>query len=227
MSDLPAYLALASSRPELFRNPPGAAFEILLEETEIHQAEVRMAGLLRQVGAPAEWAQVGVAFSDSFVLILRDAVRFADGSLGTYLRSVPPEGSFPGVVVLPIWQGHVLLVRHFRHATREWHLELPRGFGTDPETSQSARRELVEEIGAAEIQLSELGEAYPDTGIGSSRVAFFAAAIGSFGQPEKLEGITDIVPTPVAEFERMIRDGELTDGFLLAAYGMAKARNLI
>ena len=36
MSDLPAYLALASSRPELFRNPPGAAFEILLEETEIH-----------------------------------------------------------------------------------------------------------------------------------------------------------------------------------------------
>ena len=58
-------------------------------------------------------------------------------------------------------------------------------------------------------------------------MAFFAAAIGSFGQPEKLEGITDIVPTPVAEFERMIRDGELTDGFLLAAYGMAKARNLI
>ncbi len=56
---------------------------------------------------------------------------------------------------------------------------------------------------------------------------FMAAAIGSFGQPEKLEGITDIVPTPVAEFERMIRDGELTDGFLLAAYGMAKARNLI
>ena len=45
VSDLPAYLALASSRPELFRNPPVSAFEILLEETEIHQAEDRMAGL--------------------------------------------------------------------------------------------------------------------------------------------------------------------------------------
>ena len=123
--------------PRVVPQPAGGRLRDPARGTGIHQAEDRMAGLLRQVGAPAESAQFGVAFSDSFVLILRDAVRFADGSLGTYLRSVPPEGSFPGVVVLPIWQGHVLLVRHFRHATREWHLELPRGFGTDPETSQA------------------------------------------------------------------------------------------
>ena len=114
-----------------------------------------------------------------------------------------------------------------RHATRAWHLELPRGFGTDHDAKESARHELIEEIDASDVQLVNLGEAYPDTGIGSSRVAFFYASIGSFGQPEVLEAITDILPTPVAEFERMIRDGELTDGYLLAAYGLAKARNLI
>jgi ADP-ribose pyrophosphatase len=227
VSDLAAYLSLARSRPELFCNPPGAGFEILLNETEIHQVEECMAERLRRVGAPAEWAQVGVAFRDQFVLILRDAVRFPDGSLGTYLRSVPPDGSFPGVVILPIWQDQVLLVRHFRHATRDWHLELPRGFGMDPDVRESARRELAEEIGAVGIQLAELGESYPDTGLGSSRVAFFYATIGSFGKPEVLEAITDILPTPVAEFERMIRDAELSDGYLLTAYGLAKARNLI
>lgn len=227
MSDLAAYFSLVTSRPELFSNPPGAGFEILLKEAEIQQAQKHAAEKLEKSGAPAEWAQVGVAFRDQYVLILRDAVRFPDGSLGTYIRSVPPAGSFPGVVVLPVWQGQVLLVRHFRHATRTWHLELPRGFGMSADIRDSARRELMEEIGASEIRLSNLGASYPDAGMDSSYVAFFYADIGSFGKPELHEAITDILPTPVDEFERMIRDGELTDGFLLAAYGLAKARNLI
>lgn len=231
MSDLAAYFSLVKARPELFRNPSGAGFEILLQESEINQAEEFVAERLRQAGAPAEWAQewaqVGVAFRDQYVLLLRDAVRFPDGSLGTYIRTVPPQHSFQGVVILPVWQGQVLLIRHFRHATRAWHLEIPRGFGMDPDVQQSARQELVEEIGAADISLADLGEAYPDAGMDSSSVAFFYASIGSYGKPELHEGITDILPTPVSELERMIRDGELKDGYLLAAYGLAKARNLI
>ena len=227
MSDLAAYMSLVRSQPELFSNPPGAGYEILLRETEIRQAEEHMAEVLRQAGAPPEWAQVGVAFRDQYVLLLRDAVRFPDGSLGTYIRSVSPGGSFIGVVTLPIWQGQVILIRHFRHSTRTWHIEIPRGFGSDQDATQSARRELTEEIGAADIQFVKLGEAYPDTGIGSSPVAFFLASIGSFGRPQAHEAITDILPTPVAEFERMIRDGELTDGYLLTAYGLAKAKNLM
>jgi ADP-ribose pyrophosphatase len=220
-------MSLVRSQPELFSNPPEAGYEILLRETEIRQAEKHMAEVLRRVGAPPEWAQVGVAFRDQYLLILRDAVRFPDGSLGTYIRSVTLGGSFLGVVILPIWQGQVILIRHFRHSTRAWHLELPRGFGSDQDAVQSARRELIEEIGAVDIQFDALGQAYPDTGIGSERVAFFYASIGSFGQPQAHEAITDILPTPVAEFERMIRDGELTDGYLLTAYGLAKAKNLI
>lgn len=227
VSDLAAYFALVKARPELFRNPPGAGFEILLEESEIHQAEERAAGRLKEAGAPTEWAQVGVAFRDQYVLLLRDAVRFPDGSLGTYIRTVPPQHSFQGVVILPVWQSQVLLIRHFRHATRAWHLEIPRGFGMDPDVQQSARYELAEEIGAVDISLVDLGETYPDSGIDSSSVAFFYANIGSYGKPELHEGITDILPTPVPEFERMIRDGKLKDGYLLAAYGLAKARNLI
>lgn len=227
MSDLAAYFALVRSRPEMFRNPPGAGYEILLDEGDIQRAQQHMARLLEAAGAPAEWAEVGVAFRDQYVAILRDAVRFPDGSLGTYIRTVPPEGSHPGVVILTVWQGKVLLIRHFRHATRDWHLEIPRGFGSSPDASQSAERELAEEIGATGIRLAELGEAYPDAGIGDARVALFYAEVSSFGQPELHEGITDILPVPVAEFERKIRDGELRDGFLLMAYGLAKARNMI
>lgn len=224
MSDLAGYFALVKARPELFYNPPGG-IEILLQESEIHQAEEHVAEKLRKAGAPPEWAQVGVAFKDQYFEILRDAVRFPDGSLGTYIRSVPSLNPFPGVAILPVWQGQVLLIRHFRHGARTWLLEIPRGFGMGPDPRQSARQELIEEIGAAEISLVDLGEANPD-GSGSSVVAFFYASVGSYGQPELGEGITDIVPTPVPDFERMIGGGELKDGFLLMAYGLARAKNL-
>jgi ADP-ribose pyrophosphatase len=227
VSDLAAYFSLVTARPELFSNPPGASFEILLEEPDIRRAEEYMAGKLKAFGAPAEWAEVGVAFRDQYVTIVRDAVRFADGSLGTYIRGVPAEDDFVGVVTLPIWRGQVLLIRHFRHATRNWHLELPRGFGSAADPRESARRELAEEIGAKDVQLTELGEAYPDSGMDCSRVAFFYAEVGTFGQPEVHEGITEILPTPLADFERMVRDGEFHDGFLLTAYGLAKARDVI
>jgi ADP-ribose pyrophosphatase len=227
VSDRTDYFALAKARPELFRNPEGSAFVILLDEAEISQAEAHVAAQLAASGAPTEWAEVGVAFRDQYVLLLRDAVRFADGSLGTYIRIVEPENSFQGVAILPVWQGQVLLIRHFRHATRAWHLEVPRGFGTDPDAAVSARRELVEEIDASNIELTELGEIYADAGANSSAVALFYAEIATYGAPELHEGITAILPTPLPEFERMIADGELEDGYLLAAYARARARKLI
>jgi hypothetical protein len=48
------YLDLVRSRPELFVNPPGAAFHILLGESEMHQAESSVADRLRRNGAPTE-----------------------------------------------------------------------------------------------------------------------------------------------------------------------------
>lgn len=227
VSDMPAYLALVRTRPELFANPPGAGFEILLEDADIRQAQDYMADKLESAGAPAEWAEVGVAFRDQYLFLLRDAVRFPDGSLGTYIRFIEPDGAFPGVVILPVWNDQVLLIRHFRHATRRWHLEIPRGFGVSADARESARIELQEEIGAQEIQLTALGETYPDAGADAGCVEMFYASVGSFEMPELHEAITDILPTPVPEFERMIREGELKDGYLLAAYGLAKAKNLI
>jgi ADP-ribose pyrophosphatase len=227
MSDRAAYRALMVSRPDLFRNPEGAGTTILLDDEEIRQAEEHIAEQLRKRGAPAEWAEVGVAFRDQYLFLIRDAVRFSNGSLGTYLRTVDPEQSFPGVVMLPVWQGKVLLIRHFRHASRAWHLEVPRGFGMDADPSVSALRELTEEIGASDVRLVELGHVYQDAAADDTPVAFFYAEVGSFGNPETDETITDILPTDISEFERMIREGELKDGFLLTAYGLAKAKGVL
>jgi ADP-ribose pyrophosphatase len=227
MDDRVDYRALTERHPDLFRNPPGAAFEILLDEADIRRAEEHMATQLGAVGAPSQWSRVGVAFRDQYVLLLRDAVRYVDGSVGTYIRAVDPRPASPGVVVLPLWRGQVLLIRHFRHATRDWHLEIPRGGGLAPDPRESARRELAEEIGARGARLIELGQMYPDTGLTNSRVALFCAEVASYSAPEAIEGITEILPVPVRRLEEMIGSGELEDGYLLAAYARAKVKGLI
>lgn len=227
MDERADYRALTERYPDLFRNPPGAAFEILLDEADIQRAEQRMAKQLGDAGAPSEWSKVGVAFRDQYALILRDAVRYVDGSVGTYIRVVEPGSASPGVVVLPLWRGQVLVIRHFRHATRSWHLEIPRGGGLTSDPRESARRELAEEIGAQGARLIELGGMYPDTGLTNSRVALFCAEVESYSAPEAIEGITEILPVPVGRFEEMIASGELEDGYLLAAYARAKVRGVI
>lgn len=226
MSTLEDYFAFAETHPALFVNPPGAGFTILLEKEKILEAEAQIAQWLNAKGLPIEWAQVGIAFQDQYTMILRDAVRFPNGRLGTYIRIV--GDGIPGVIVLPIYRDEVLLIRHFRHATRTWHLEIPRGFGEkDFSSEDNACRELKEEIGANVTRLVSLGRVYPDTGGLSEYNDFFYAEVDAYGEVEADEAIVELLPTALSEFERMIRENKITDGFTLTAYALAKAQGLL
>jgi ADP-ribose pyrophosphatase len=228
MSNMEAYLTLAASYPDLFHNPEGAAFEILLDQDDIGQAEQQAAARLRARGEPEAWAEVGIVYQDQYLYILRDAVRYVDQSMGTYIRALVSAGGPVGVAIFPMRGDDVLLIRHFRHATRQWHLEVPRG-GADggPDMTDNARRELAEEIGADIGELISLGGFYPDTGMANGAVELFLARVTTYGIPEAIEGISQIVPTPLEELERLIATDEITDGFTLACYARAKTRKLI
>jgi ADP-ribose pyrophosphatase len=227
MADLERYLALARAYPQRFANQPGG-IDILLDPVAIQQAQDTIAQQLSLSGAPVEWSEVGVAFQDQYLMILRDAVRFPDGQLGTYIRITGMEDGVPGVIILPIYQGQVLLVRHFRHALRDWMIELPRGFGEKgllPE--ENARRELREELGAEVGQLISLGPVHPDASMVAGYDTLFFAELTSLGVPDQHEGIAEVRTVTLGDFERMIGSGEITDGYTLAAYSRAKLRGLL
>jgi ADP-ribose diphosphatase len=160
------YLELAAQRPDWFANPPNAAFAILLDEGEIQQAEAEQARRLMASGQPAEWAAIGIVYEDQYLTILRDAVRYLDGARGAYIRAVADLVA-PGVVgVLPVYDGKILLIQHFRHATRDWRLEIPSG-GCEPGATadDDARRELAEEIGGVPRRLVSMGYFHEDIGL--------------------------------------------------------------
>lgn len=223
---LEAYFALRAERPGDFRNLPGG-IAIEFEPARIASIEDAIRRLYEARGMPGAWAEVGVAYQDPYLRLLRDAVTFPSGREGIHhrvLSNSDPSGS----AVLPMLGDAVVLIRHFRHATRKWHWEIPRG-GVDPGDSdeETARTELREEIGAEAIELVRLGKMHGSTALISGSVSLFLARVSSVGQPALDEGIVEIRKVPVAEFERMATASEIDDSFTLCAFLQARLRRLL
>lgn len=226
--DRMSYFQIVKQRPELFKNPDGAEIELLLAPAEIEQAEQVVRDRLLENGEPSAWSRVGLSFEDQYLRVLRDAVRFPNGSLGTYIRTINARNGTPGVVILPVIGTEIVLLRHFRHAIRAWQWEIPRGFG-EPNSSgeENARRELREEIGAEATRVIPLGNLFTDTGMNAEVIQLFMATIESTGSLEREAGISEVQRHPVDTVRRLIAEGSITDSFTIAAFARAAFSGLV
>ncbi|MDO8875003.1 MAG: NUDIX hydrolase [Pseudolabrys sp.] len=218
------YEALQRERADLFRNAASGGIDVLTERRAIGGAQDEARTARERRGQPADDLRVGVLARDRYMTILRDAVRFPDGSRGLYNRII--EGR--SVAVLPVLGDRLVLVRLFRHGLRDWSLEFPRG-GCDPgETAEAAaRRELMEEIGSEAIDLVPIGEFTPGGSSLSIMAKFFVARIEAVGAPDLADGIGAIVQASVDEVETMIGNSQIIDGFSLSIFLRARLAGLI
>ena len=221
------YEELRKERPGLFVNPPGADIALLLEEADVARAEAAQQDRLAAQGLPRSWGWTGVVYEDPYLIVLRDAVRRPDGSLGTYVRTTPASAA-DGAAVLPVLDGHIVLLRHFRHATRTWHREIPRGFG-EPGVSPAglAIAELREETGAEVRQLTGLGTFHSNTGTTADHVWLYLAEFTRNGQPQLSEGISGLERYTPGEVAEAIGSGEISDSFTIGAFTRAWLRGLL
>ena len=223
-ADRAAYLALMRDMPSLFRNEPGGV-EILCDPKEMDEIEKVMGERYEAQGLPAEWVRIGVAHQDKYLLVLRDAVRFPDGSPGTYFRVLTKPVFRKGAAVLARYRDRFVLVKHFRHAPRQWELEIPRGMPEPDEDSRvTAARELEEEVGAAVEKIEPLGALQLGSSLYQDEMDLYFAEVSSLGAPQVDEGITDIVLMTKQELETKLGDGSLTDAHLTAAFLRASLR---
>jgi ADP-ribose pyrophosphatase len=189
------YVALREERPDLFVGGGPVALD-----PERHESTC------------------GVVHADPWVMMVVDPVVMPDGRLGRYGRLVTTIDA-EGVAVLPVTaDGRVLLLRHWRHATQSWHLEIPRGFGEIGASSErQAEAELSEELDVSGVMVP-LGHLHPDTGMLASRVALFAARVAADARPAHREGLASVVEMTTAHFEDAILDGQVTDPFAICAW---------
>jgi ADP-ribose pyrophosphatase len=218
------YFRLMRDRPDLFASRPGEAIEVLTQPDEIKAAQesARRARLMQNLDVSD--LRVGVLATDPYMTMLRDAVRFSDGSLGLYNRIV----EITCVAVLPLLDGRPVIVRIFRHAMRDWTLEFPRG-GRDPgePPEQTVRRELSEEIGTNIRKLVPLGEFTPGGASLAIRADLYAAHIDGVGVPDRADGIAEIMVVDVSEVEKLIRTARMIDGFSLSLFLRARLAGIL
>ncbi len=127
----------------------------------------------------------------------------------------------PGaVVIVPVEDDHVLLVRQPREAVEEYTLELPAGKldrGEDP--LECARRELAEEVGRAASSWRDLGGFYTAPAILTEFIHCFLATglTPASGAAADEDEAIEVVEWPLAELGLAIdevRDAKTLIGLL-------------
>jgi ADP-ribose pyrophosphatase len=156
-------------------------------------------------------------------------VEFPDGKIGGYIRFINRTSNEAGgfnVILMCVQNDQVLMIRKYRHETRGWSWEFPRGFGEAGLTAEeNARKELEEEIGAKAARLILLANAAEQKG----GTAVFYAKIA----PEQKitldvsEGIASYRWVSQPELDDLVAQGKLVDWFSLWAYALAKDKKLI
>lgn len=225
------YRELLRNYPRLAVTAADSPWKLLTTDADIEEAETQEVRRLRERLMPREWAAIGVVAEDRFVVVVRDAVRKPNGEFGPYVRILEKPLDHPGAAILAVREGKILLLHHYRHATGSWHWEIPRGFAdaTDANCEATAERELFEETGATIERTLRVGSVHPNTGMLGTEIGLFYIAVKKYGGLEAAEGLDKHKPLEVlpSEFDRMAKEGLITDSFSLTSRLLADTKGLL
>lgn len=180
-----------------------------------------------------DFPNIGIVFEDEYLIVVRDAVIFKNGKSGSYIRIFERSSltGRAGAVILPIRDNRIFLNKIFRHTTRQWEIELPRGYREDGDTiEETVEIELIQEVGLEVEKITDLGEIHCNTGlvVGSVQAYLVELSAGETkSNPEDGESISDTLTLTLDEVNEKIINGEIRDGFTLSALHLAKIRNLL
>ena len=171
--------------------------------------------------APEQQLSSRSLFEGRVVSVRVDEVRLAGG--GSAVREVVDHR--PAVVIVPIDDlGRVLMVRQYRYAVSETLLEAPAGIIEDgEEPSETAQRELQEEVGRIAGDLRKLGEFWATPGFCNELMhAYVARDLRHSDLPADEDEDITVVPVPMTEALDMVRTGQIRDAKTIAALLLAK-----
>jgi ADP-ribose pyrophosphatase len=228
MASLKKYFRLMKDYPQLFTNPDvEGVIRIITDPKEIKVLQPQKKKEYKEAGKKPVWIDIGVLSEDPWFWVVRDLVEFPDGKIGGYLRILNRKSLEGGtnVVMFPVLDGKVVLLRRFSHDNRDWIWEIPHGFGEPGLSAEDcARKELEEETGLIAKSLIEIGRM---EGADGATAFYYAEMLNGELKPEIGEAISKCELLSIPEFEQWLFSGKITDWFATISYLMCKSKNIL
>ncbi|MEM1943865.1 MAG: NUDIX hydrolase [Candidatus Caldarchaeum sp.] len=146
--------------------------------------------------------------------VLREEV---EGRRRSFVRELVVH---PGAVaIVPVLDdGRIVLIRQYRHAAREWLVEVPAGTIEDESPEECARRELEEEVGYRADKLQKLAEFYLAPGYSTELLHVFTAwkLTRTSARTAEDEQIS-VFETGLGEVVEMVLSGKIRDAKTIAS----------
>ena len=126
------------------------------------------------------------------------------------------------VNIIPVTQDlEVVMVKQFRHGTKEITLEIPGGMVEKEDSlEQAASRELLEETGYQAREMRLLGVVHPNPAILTNRCSTYLALNlekVNDGDGDETEDI-EVSLVPLKEIPTLIENGTITNSLVIAAF---------
>ena len=167
-------------------------------------------------------------YANRWMTVREDAVRRPDGTDGIY--GVVDKPTY--ALVIPLDGVRLHLVEQYRYPVGRRAWEFPAGTAPDRaevDPAELAARELVEETGLVAGRMELLGQLDVAPGMSSQLGTAWLATDLTAGPAQREQTEQDMRAAwfTVAEFDAMIRLGEVTDAQSLAAYLLLRLRDSI
>ena len=174
----------------------------------------------------------GVLYEDRFIRLIKDPVVFPDASKGGYVRILnnTESNGTGGSVIIPMIGDQLVFVRLFRHATRSWEIELPRGF-QEPNISEAdnVQKETSEELGVDTCGVEKIGILKPNTGLLSSDIAVFVVKLAEMPKVDSVDDmeIESRIIVPSHEIDNFIKNTPVTCSISISALLLARVHGVL